>query len=70
MSATDSDRIDDLEITIAHQGRQIEELSDAVTDQWKTIEELRRQLARLEGKFAELLEPVEAPPDTQKPPHW
>lgn len=70
MSKPDSDRIDDLEITIAHQGQQIEELSDAVTDQWKMIEDLRRQMARLEGKFAELQEPDEAPPDTQKPPHW
>ncbi len=70
MSKSDTDRIDDLEITIAHQGQQIEELSDTVTDQWKMIEDLRRQLARLESKFADMQEPDETPPETQKPPHW
>ena len=41
-----SDRIDQLEIRIAHQDRVIEDLNQIVTDQWKQIDKLIR---RIEG---------------------
>jgi SlyX protein len=67
---SESDRIDELEITVAHQSRQIEDLSDTLTEQWKIIEGLRRQLARLTDRFQAMETQAEAPPDTAKPPHW
>ena len=70
MNASDSERLDELEIAIAHQGRQIEELSDTVTGQWKTIEELRRKLDWLKDRFAGLEQSLDMPEDNRKPPHW
>ena len=40
-------RIDALEIHIAHQDRTIEDLNAAITDQWKQIEDLAYRLSRL-----------------------
>lgn len=65
---TTEQRIDDLEIRIAHQDKTIAELNDVVTGQWKKMEALERQLRR----FGEELEAMEAldPSANQKPPHY
>ena len=42
-----SARIDALEMGKAHQDRAIEDLSEALAAQWKEIEALTRQVARL-----------------------
>ncbi len=61
-------RIDELEIRIAHQDRTIADLSDMLTAQWKKIELLERQLRRL-GEELEAMESGDAPAN-QKPPHY
>ena len=38
-------RLDQIEILLAHQARQIEDLSEMTTAQWHEIERLKRQLA-------------------------
>ena len=59
------ERIDELEIRLAHQDRAIAELNDVLTEQWKKIENLERQLRRF-GEELESLGSAEAPAN-QKP---
>lgn len=64
-------RFEALETRIAHQERSIEDLSAAVTEQWKQIDLLTKQLAR----FGDRLQQVEdsAPSsatDEPPPPHY
>ena len=61
-------RIDQLEIRVAHQDQTIAELNEVITAQWKKVEMLERQLRRLGDEF-EALETPEAPA-SQKPPHY
>ena len=48
-------RIEALEMRIAHQDRIIEDLNTSVTEQWKQIEMLTKQL----GRFADRLKSIE-----------
>jgi SlyX protein len=59
-------RIEALEVRIAHQDRVIEDLNAAATGQWKRIESLEKQIARM----ADRLQRVEdnAPSDGPEPP--
>ena len=67
---SDPDRLTALEELTAHQAKTIDELSDQVADQWKTIERLRRALERLGEQLTGLEERTgEAAPVT-KPPHY
>ena len=65
------ERIDRLEIRLAHQDQTIEDLNQAVIAQWKQLDEQRRQLARL-GERVEIgeqradLAGLPEPP----PPHY
>lgn len=47
-------RVDALEMSKAHQDRTIEDLSDALAAQWKQIEALNRQIARLTEQVQEV----------------
>jgi SlyX protein len=68
MTATDAgDRIDALEIRIAHQERTIEELNEALTAQWREVDLVTRRLARLEAELAEALA-ARASPGLPEPP--
>ena len=61
------ERIAALEEHVAHQARAIEQLDEVVGEQWRTIEALRREIARLEGR----MESVEVgEPDNRPPPHY
>lgn len=51
--ATLSARVDALEISKSHQDRAIEDLSEALAAQWKQIETLNRQVARLSEQLEE-----------------
>jgi SlyX protein len=62
-------RVDALEARIAHQDRTIEDLNQAVLDQWKQIDALTRQVARLLGRVQEV-EDGAAPPPDRPPPHY
>ena len=57
-----------LEMDRAHQDRAIDDLSEAVTAQWKVIEELKREIARLTSEVREAAGgPGEPDPP---PPHY
>ncbi len=51
--ATLNARLAALEMDRAHQDRAIEDLSEAVTAQWKIIEELKREMSRLTSEVRE-----------------
>ncbi|MEY2756833.1 MAG: hypothetical protein RIR33_611 [Pseudomonadota bacterium] len=64
-------RIDALEIRIAHQDRVIEDLNQTITQQWKDIDGLKREVARFAERMANAEHALgadlgEEPP----PPHW
>lgn len=66
--STPDQRIDELEMRIAHQEKTISDLNDVITAQWKRIERLERQLQRLDEEV-QSLDSREAPAN-QKPPHY
>lgn len=62
-------RIETLEVRIAYQDQTIEALNSTITDQWKRIDDLSRQIVRLSDR----LEQAEASGETapsEKPPHY
>ncbi len=68
---TDTTRLDALEIRIVHQDEVIEDLNRTVIAQWKEIDRLSQQLARLTEHIANLAAPGERDPgDQPPPPHW
>lgn len=60
-------RIEALETRIAYQERTIEDLNATVTEQWKRIETLTRELARLTDRV-QLVEDNAAPDGPEPPP--
>jgi SlyX protein len=62
-------RIDELEMRVMHQDKTIAELNDVITEQWKKMEALERQLRRF-GEELEAIEQSEGPAANQKPPHY
>jgi SlyX protein len=66
---TTEQRLDDLEMRMAHQDKTIGELNDVITAQWKKLELLERQLRRL-GEELEAMDGGEGPAANQKPPHY
>jgi SlyX protein len=61
-------RIDELEIRLSHQQKAIAELNDVISEQWKKIAALERQVLRF-GEELQDLEPINTPTN-QKPPHY
>jgi SlyX protein len=61
-----NERITDLEIRYTHLEQQVQELSEVVFAQQRTIDNLNKQLLELRGRVQE---PGEAPP-AEKPPHY
>ncbi|WP_420407610.1 SlyX family protein [Hoeflea sp.] len=70
MNPEEESRLVRLEELIAHQQATIDDLSRQLTEAWKEREKLRRDLSRLSDRFDELEDTAEAPPASQKPPHW
>jgi SlyX protein len=66
---TIENRMDELEMRVAHQEKTIGDLNDVITGQWKRMEALERQLRRL-GEELAALDEGGAPPANQKPPHY
>ena len=72
------ERIENLEITLAHQDQQIQDMSEMITAQWKEIERLKAHIQRTEEKLLEFMdsdEESEALSATEfaarnKPPHY
>jgi len=70
-TSTDSARLDELEMRVVHQDQTIDELNEAITAQWKLIDRLERQVARLGERVAETEQAVsEAAPANTPPPHY
>ena len=68
---SDTSRLDELEIRIAHQDQTIEDLNAAITAQWTLIERLEARLARLGERVAESERAAgEAAPVDRPPPHY
>ncbi|MDM9646900.1 MULTISPECIES: SlyX family protein [unclassified Rhizobium] len=65
-----TDRITQLEETVAHQAKTIEELSDQLTEQWKVVEQTRAKLDRLTERFLSLEEQALEAPAITRPPHY
>jgi SlyX protein len=64
------DRLMALEELTAHQAKTIDELSDQVAEQWKTIEQMRRALERLNERLFGLEERTAETAPVTKPPHY
>lgn len=61
-------RLDALEMMITHQDRMIAELNDVVTAQWRKIDALEGQLARLRDEVQNIGVNRDAP--EPPPPHY
>jgi SlyX protein len=70
MSNTDA-RIEALEVRVAYQDRVIEELNEAVTAQWKQLDRLAKDVARMSDRIKSVEESVPGSdaPDPP-PPHY
>lgn len=64
-----SARIETLEVRIAYQDQTIEALNSTITDQWKRIDDLARQIVRLSDRL-EQAEASGQPAPSEKPPHY
>lgn len=63
-----SSRIDALEVRVAHQDQTIAELNDVITAQWRKIDALERQFARMQDEYQNMLAPRDLP--EPPPPHY
>ena len=61
-------RLDTLETRIAHQDRMIEDLNATITDQWKQIEALTRQVKRLDAQLQDVRDSAGASGEQEPPP--
>jgi len=61
-------RIEALEMRVAHQDRTIEDLNLTITAQWKEIETLTRQIARLGDQLQEVRDNAGATGEEEPPP--
>jgi len=65
-----SERLDEVEIKLAHLELTVTELSDALYAQQQAIERLTRSNERLKQRIEALGESAEVPADEQIPPHY
>ena len=66
---SDAERLDALETRIAHQDQTIDELNAVVTQQWTTIEQLRRRLEAMEDQVRSGGD-IADPSTERPPPHY
>ena len=64
-----SDRIDALEMRLAYQDVTIETLNQTITEQWKQIDALMRQVAELRERLREAERHAPGPAN-EPPPHY
>lgn len=68
--ADDNARFEALETRIAHQERAIEDLNTTVTEQWKQIDVLNRQIARFGDRLQKVEDIAPSSPADERPPHY
>lgn len=61
-------RLEALEVRVAYQDQVIEDLNQAVVDQWKKIDAMRRQLNELLDRVQEVEEGAAGPRAPEPPP--
>jgi SlyX protein len=61
-------RIDALEVRVAYQDQVIEDLNQAVIEQWKRIESLKRQFSELLDRVQEVEDGTGSPSVPEPPP--
>jgi SlyX protein len=67
-SDSNSERLLTIETRLAHQDKMITDLNEVITAQWRKIDTLERQLARLREEL-EAFEPSNGLPE-KPPPHY
>ncbi|MCW8834928.1 MAG: SlyX family protein [Rhodospirillales bacterium] len=66
-----NERIAELENRLTHQERHLEEMNDALFQQWKTIEALKERIRGLDDKLQAAIESVDGDtPREPPPPHY
>lgn len=63
-------RIEKLEELAAFQERTIEDLGNTITEQWRQIEALRRELANMGAQLRDIEANAAAPQSEPPPPHY
>jgi SlyX protein len=63
-----SARIDALEVRIAYQDRTIEDLNGVVTAQWKQLDDLTKQVARMADRLRNVEENAPSSGEPEPPP--
>lgn len=67
---TSDDRLAALEVRSAEQERTIDEMSEQIAEQWRTIERLKKRLDALTERFLALEEQGAPGHEATRPPHW
>ncbi|WP_417685539.1 SlyX family protein [Roseibium sp.] len=70
MSSDNDDRIEKLEIDLAHANHVIDELNEVVIEQGKQIARLTRKLTEMTDQVEELIENALPGHQVEKPPHY
>ena len=63
-------RFEALETRIAHQERAIEDLNTTVTEQWKHIDALTKQIAKFGDRLQQVEDNAPSPAADEPPPHY
>lgn len=63
-----ADRIEALEIQIAHQDATVEALNQVITSQWKQIDILTREMSRLTDRISAAEQSIPASTGNEPPP--
>ena len=62
-------KFEKIEMVLAHQDRQIQDMSEMINAQWKQIEMLKRRLDMAQSKLS-VLESSAGDSSRDKPPHY
>ncbi|EFL88364.1 SlyX family protein [Ahrensia sp. R2A130] len=66
----DPKRLDRLEELVAHQGAEIESLSDQLREQWEKVDVLTKSFLRLRDRVTEVEEGGTGAHENTPPPHY
>ena len=70
MAHDQEERLQRLEELCAHQGSEIESLSDQLREQWEKIDGLTKAIMRPRDRLTEAEEARDSPHENTKPPHY
>ncbi|KZK81906.1 Protein SlyX [Pseudovibrio sp. W64] len=70
MSKSLEERVDELEMHIAHQNETIETLNDVVSNQAQVLDRLVSAMGQMKDHLLDIQDLVEQTPANQKPPHY